>query len=155
MTEPNNYKQDADKAPLMDALLPFAPALFALARMMDDMQHKHRLAGSADPFQQWKQLPQAKKRMANGLARHLLEHGPWTLNEADAYQGRAHLHATHALFNLLGALTIHLEDNAVACCPAPDARPRVNTIYSAGRCVVCARAEGRPHHPLCSAGVLE
>jgi hypothetical protein len=120
----NDYKQDKGKAPLLDALLPFAPALMALARMMDDMQHRHRLAGSSDPFNQWKQLPQAKKRMANGMARHILEHGPWTFNKADALPGtEGHLHVTHALFNLLGALTLHLEDNQEACCAAPDAVP--------------------------------
>lgn len=118
----NDYKTDKNKPPLLDALRPFAPALVALARMMDDMQHKHRLAGAKDPFSEWKQLPDAKRRMANGMTRHLIEHGPWTLNTDDALAGKdAHLHATHALFNLLGALTVHLEDNAKACCEAPDA----------------------------------
>lgn len=127
----NDYKTDKNKPPLLDAMRPFAPALVALARMMDDMQHKHRLAGAKDPFSEWKQLPDAKRRMANGMARHLIEHGPWTLNTADALAGKdAHLHATHALFNLLGALTVHLEDNAKACCAAPDAThvPAADTL---------------------------
>lgn len=119
----NDYKTDKNKPPLLDALRPFAPALVALARMMDDMQHKHRLAGATDPFSAWKKLPRAKNRLANGLARHVVENDPWALNTADALAGKdAHLHATHGLFNLLGALTVHLEDNAKACCGAADAK---------------------------------
>lgn len=116
----NDYKQDAGKVPLLSALQPFAPALYALARMMDDMQHKHRLAGSTDPFNQWAQLPAAKARMAQALERHLLpeEEGAtlWSVNVKDG----THLHATHGLFNLLGALTLHIRDNADKCCGAPD-----------------------------------
>lgn len=99
----NDYKNDADKAPVLDALLPFYPALEALARMMVDSAKKHKIEGAEDPFQQWKQLPDAKKRLANAAARHFLK-GPW---QADAESG--HLHATHALFGVLASLTLHLE----------------------------------------------
>lgn len=117
----DDYKNDADKPPLLDALLPFYPALMALAAMMEDMKHKHRLAGAMDPFNEWRKLPQAKKRLANGNMRHMLA-GPWTPNVEDAVPGRKpHLHATHALFGLLASLTIHQEDNAQACCGAADA----------------------------------
>lgn len=107
---PNNYKKDEGKAPLLSALQPFAPALYALARMMDDMKHKHRLAGSSDPFNQWAQLPGAKGRMEQAMERHLLpEEGTlWSVNEKDG----GHLHATHGLFNLLGSLTLHLREQA-------------------------------------------
>jgi len=117
----NDYKQDVGKVPLLAALKPFAPALWALARMMDDMQHKHRLAGSSDPFNQWAQLPDAKRRMEGAMGRHLVpeEEGAtlWSVNTKDG----SHLHITHALFNLLGALTLHIRDNAERCCAAPDA----------------------------------
>lgn len=117
----NDYKQDAGKVPLLAALQPFAPALYALARMMEDMKHKHQLAGSADPFNQWAQLPAAKARMVQALERHLLpeEEGAtlWSVNTKDG----SHLHATHGLFNLLGALALHIRDNADRCCGAPDA----------------------------------
>lgn len=118
----NDYKKDEGKPPLLDALQPFYPALLALAAMMEDMKHKHQLAGAVDPFNEWRQLPAVKNRLGNALARHTLG-GLWKPNEADRVPGRqAHLHATHALFDLLGALTTHLEDNAAACCPAPDAK---------------------------------
>lgn len=107
---PNDYKQDVGKVPLLAALQPFMPALYALARMMDDMKHKHRLAGSSDPFNQWAQLPEAEARMAEALLRHLLpEEGTlWDVNTKDG----SHLHATHGLFNLLGSLTLHLRELA-------------------------------------------
>ena len=107
---PNDYKQDVGKVPLLAALQPFAPALYALARMMDDMQHKHRLAGSSDPFNQWAQLPAAKARMAEAMERHLLPEDCtlWDVNTKDGN----HLHATHGLFNLLGSLTLHLREQA-------------------------------------------
>jgi hypothetical protein len=114
---PNDYKKDDGKAPVLDALTPFYPALEALARCMDDMQHKHKLTGSVDPFNQWKQLPQAKVRLANAAARHLLR-GPWKINTADG----SHTHAVHALFGLLASITIHEEDNQDTCCAAPDAQ---------------------------------
>lgn len=104
----NDYKTDAGKVPLLDALQPFMPALYALARMMDDMQHKHRLAGAANPFMEWAQLPAAQQRMSRALVRHILpeEAGVtlWSVNTKDG----THLHATHGLFNLLGALSLHL-----------------------------------------------
>lgn len=105
---PNNYKQDAGKVPLLAALQPFAPALYALAAMMEDMKAKHQLSGSRDPFNEWAQLPEAKARMAQAMERHLLpEEGTlWSVNTKDG----THLHATHGLFNLLGCLTLHLRE---------------------------------------------
>lgn len=102
----NDYKKDAGKAPLLAALQPFAPALYALARMMEDMKAKHELGGSRDPFNEWAQLPGAKGRMAQAMERHLLPEDCtlWDVNTKDGQ----HLHATHGLFNLLGALTLHL-----------------------------------------------
>lgn len=104
----NDYKQDVGKVPLLAALQPFAPALYALARMMDDMKAKHQLQGSADPFNEWSQLPAAKYRMEQALERHLLpEEGTlWDVNTKDG----SHLHAVHGLFNLLGAITLHLRE---------------------------------------------
>jgi hypothetical protein len=102
----NDYKQDGGKVPLLAALQPFAPALYALARMMEDMKAKHQLQGSADPFNEWAQLPEAKYRMAQAMERHLLPEDCtlWDVNHKDG----GHLHATHGLFNLLGALTLHI-----------------------------------------------
>ena len=99
-----DYKKDADKAPLLDALLPFYPALEALARMMVDSAEKHKIAGSADPFNQWRNLPNAKARLSNAAGRHLLK-GPWT---TDPDSG--HLHMTHALFGVLASLTLNVEE---------------------------------------------
>jgi hypothetical protein len=174
----NNYKTDKGKPPLLDALRPFAPALVALAAMMEDMKHKHRLAGAKDPFNEWRQLPDVQARLGNGLARHMIEHDPWSLNVADALQGTpGHLHATHALFNLLGALTKHLEagtftathtgsvdfprspedmtDRAVAmCCGAPDASHVPagadwggHQRRAQGRCL-CGHSRGHHFHHL-------
>jgi hypothetical protein len=98
-----DYKKDADKAPVLDALLPFYPALEALARMMVDSAKKHELEGVEDPFNQWRKLPNAKIRLANAAGRHILK-GPWTL---DADSG--HLHMAHALFGVLSSLTLHQE----------------------------------------------
>jgi hypothetical protein len=100
----NDYKKDQDKPPVLDALLPFYPALEALARMMVDSAEKHKIAGSDDPFNQWRQLPNAKARLANAAARHILK-GPWA---TDPDSG--HLHAAHALFGLLASLTLHIEE---------------------------------------------
>jgi hypothetical protein len=127
----NDYKKDEAKAPLLAALQPFVPALYALARMMDDMQHKHRLAGSTDPFNQWAQLPEAKARMAQALERHLLpEEGTlWDVNAKDG----THLHATHGLFNLLGSLTLHLRELAAAK-PQDAMRDAVAAPYVWCRC---------------------
>ncbi len=142
-----DYKRDAGKPPLLDALLPFGPALMALAAMMDDMQHRHRLAGASNPFAEWKNLPEAKRRMGNGLARHLLEHGPWTVNKADALPGTdGHLHAVHGLFNLLGAITMHLEDNKAACCGAADAAVLDGQLPY---CQGCGADLGGRHAPHC------
>jgi hypothetical protein len=126
----NDYKQDTGKVPLLAALQPFTPALWALARMMDDMQHKHRLAGSSDPFNQWAQLPDAKRRMSAAMLRHLLPEDEgvtlWSVNTKDG----SHLHITHALFNI--------RDNTDRCCQAPDARE-----WEAK----AAEASGAPHQP--------
>lgn len=114
----NDYKTDAGKPPVLEALEPFYPALKGLARMMADMAVKHRLQGAKDPFSEWKQLPEAKRRLKRAMGSHVLQ-GIFKTNHEDG----THLHGYHALFNLLGALTIHEEDNAETCCGAPDARP--------------------------------
>jgi hypothetical protein len=113
----NDYKKDAGKPPVLDALLPFYPALEALAAMMVDAAKAHKIEGATDPFNEWRQLPQAKKRLANAAARHLLK-GPWKQDDV-----LPHPHAVLALFNLLASITIHAEDNAAHCCTAPDSRP--------------------------------
>lgn len=117
----NDYKKDQNKPPVLDALVPFYPALRELARCMDAMQHKHRLHGAKDPFNEWRQLPQAKKRLMNAAAGHLLQ-GPWKINTQDG----EFCHAVHALFGVLAGLTIHMEDNAPACCASPEAKAVAN-----------------------------
>lgn len=112
----NDYKTDAGKPPVLEALEPFYPALLGLARMMQDMAVKHRLQGAKDPFSEWKQLPEAKRRLKRALGSHVLQ-GIFKVNHEDG----THLHGYHALFNLLGALTVHEEDNAETCCGAADA----------------------------------
>jgi hypothetical protein len=99
----NDYKKDQGKPPVLDALLPFYPALEALARMMVDSAEKHKIAGSDDPFNQWRQLPNAKVRLANAAGRHILK-GPWKI---DPDSGHAHM--AHALFGVLASLTLHQE----------------------------------------------
>jgi len=156
---PNDYKTDVGKAPLLDALRPFAPALLALARMMDDMQHKHRLAGAADPFNEWRQLPEVRKRLGNGLLRHVVGHDPWSPNTADALPGKEpHLHAVHGLFNLLGAITAHLETTAAR---VPTLGPALHVpagadwrepaMYWTGECGTwrCTCGAGRPEACAC------
>ncbi len=101
----NDYKQDQGKPPMLEALLPFYPALRALAAMMNDMKAKHKLEGAKDPFNEWRQLPNAKARLMNAAGGHLLQ-GPWKINEKDGN----HLHAVHALFGLLAGITIHVEE---------------------------------------------
>ncbi len=109
MSTVNDYKKDQDKPPMLDALVPFYPALRALAAMMSDMKAKHKLEGAKDPFNEWRQLPNAKARLMNAAGGHLLQ-GPWKVNEKDGN----HLHAVHALFGLLAGITIHVEENKPA-----------------------------------------
>ncbi len=109
MSEVNDYKQDQGKPPMLDALVPFYPALRALAAMMNDMKAKHKLEGAKDPFNEWRQLPNAKARLMNAAGGHLLQ-GPWKINEKDGN----HLHAVHALFGLLAGITIHVEETKPA-----------------------------------------
>jgi hypothetical protein len=103
----NDYKTDQGKPPLLDALLPFYPALARLALMMQDAAEVHRLQGAVDPFNQWRQLPDAKRRLANAGARHLLK-GPWVHDDVL----KDHPHAALALFNILASLTLHEEEQA-------------------------------------------
>lgn len=162
----NDYKTDQGKPPLLDALLPFYPALARLALMMQDAAEVHRLKGAVDPFNQWRQLPDAKRRLANAGARHLLK-GPWVNDEVL----KGHPHAALALFNVLASLTLHEEEQAAKgreaviarelaahraallpvdmCCGAPDARPLNHGVnpevcrhlggITAGHCVDCGR----------------
>lgn len=117
----NNYKQDGDKPPVLDAVhIPFRRALLAVARMCEDMKARHKLDGAKDPFQEWRQLPDARRRLANAAARHGLN--PWAVNAKDG----AHLHATHALWGWLAAVELWEEeqekiDAETPCCGAPDA----------------------------------
>jgi len=106
-TPVNDYKKDQGRPPMLDALVPFYPALKALAAMMEDMKHKHKLAGSADPFNEWRQLPNAEKRLMNAAMGHLLQ-GPWKINTKDG----THMHATHALYCLLAGITIKVSENS-------------------------------------------
>lgn len=101
----NDYKPDEGKPPVLDAvLIPYRRALLAIAAMKLDMAAKHKLLGAVNPFLEWKQLPNAKARLANAGARHVLE--PWTVNTKDG----THLHLTHAIVDLLMALELHLEE---------------------------------------------
>ncbi len=117
----NDYKPDDGKPPVLDAVdIPFRRALLAVARMCVDMATKHKLGGAKDPFQEWRQLPDARRRLANAAARH--GKNPWTVNAADG----THLHATHALWGWLAAVELWEEEqeriDAEACCGAPDAK---------------------------------
>ncbi len=104
----NNYKQDAGKPPLMQAvLIPFGKTLLDLAAMMEDMKHKHKLEGAKDPFQEWRQLPGGKWRLADAGARHAVVN-PFGVNTKDG----KHLHILHAIWSLMAAYEKHLEENA-------------------------------------------
>jgi hypothetical protein len=99
----NDYKPDKDKPPVMDAvLIPYRRSILAIASMKADMAVKHKLMGAKDPYLEWMQLPNGKRRLANAGARHALQ--PWAVNTKD---GR-HLHITHAIVGLLMALELHL-----------------------------------------------
>lgn len=99
-----DYKKDQDKPPMLDALVPFYPALEWLARMMEDAKKAHKLEGAEDPFNEWRKLPDAKRRLSQAWARHVLK-GPWTMDDK-----LPHPHAVLALFNNLAALTLHAEE---------------------------------------------
>ncbi len=104
-TDVNDYKQDAGKPPLMQAVfVPFGKTLLALAAMMEDMKHKHKLEGAKDPFQKWRQLPNAKWRLANAGARHATT--PFQVNTKDG----KHLQIVHAIWGLMAAYEKHLEE---------------------------------------------
>jgi hypothetical protein len=117
----NNYKQDDNKPPVLDAVhIPFRRALLAVARMCEDMKEHHKLSGAKDPFQEWRHLPDARRRLANAAARHGMN--PWGVNTKDG----AHLHAMHALWGWLAAVELWEEeqekiDAESPCCGAPDA----------------------------------
>jgi hypothetical protein len=101
----NDYKQDAGKPPLMQAvLIPFGKTLLDLAAMMEDMKHKHKLEGAKDPFQEWRQLPGGKWRLADAGCRHTTN--PFAINNAD---GRWP-HILHAIWGLMAAYEKHLEE---------------------------------------------
>lgn len=101
----NDYKQDVGKPPLMEAvLIPFGKTLLDLAAMMEDMKHKHKLAGAADPFQEWRKLPGGKWRWANGGARHATT--PYEVNTEDG----THLHILHAIWGLMASYELHLQE---------------------------------------------
>lgn len=105
-TDVNDYKQDADKPPLMQAVfVPFGKTLLALAAMMEDMKHKHKLEGAKDPFQEWRQLPGGKWRLADAGARHGVV-APFGVNEADG----KHLHILHGIWCWMAAYEKHLEE---------------------------------------------
>jgi hypothetical protein len=102
----NDYKSDSDKPPLMQAvLIPFGKTLLAVAAMMEDMKHKHKLEGAKDPFQEWRQLPNAKWRLANAGARHATT--PFAVNTKDG----THLHIVHAIWGLMAAHEKYLEED--------------------------------------------
>lgn len=101
----NDYKPDEGKPPVMDAVfIPYRRSLLAIAAMKADMAIKHKLLGAVDPFLEWMQLPNAKRRLANAGARHALQ--PWNVNVKDG----SHLHITHAIVGLLMALELHLKE---------------------------------------------
>ena len=106
----NDYKKDESKPPVMDAIfIPYRHTLLALAAMMDDMRVKHQLQGASNPFEEWRQLPDAKKRLANAGARHALQ--PWAHNTKDALPGtKGHLHILHAIWGLMSAYEKHAEE---------------------------------------------
>lgn len=112
----NNYKTDAGKPPLLDALVPFYPALRRLALMMVDAAKAHKLNGAKDPFNEWRQLPDAKRRLANAGVRHMLK-GPWKHDDVLVN----HPHAALALFNVLASLTLHEEEGYEADAKAEEA----------------------------------
>lgn len=105
---PNDYKPDEGKPPLMSAvLIPFRLTLLDLASMMRDMAAKHKLQGAEDPFQEWRQLPDAKARLADAGARHATN--PWEVNHAD---GRW-LHLLHAIWGFMAAYEKWKEEQGI------------------------------------------
>lgn len=113
-----DYKKDADKPPVLDAVfIPYRRALMAIAAMKQDMAEKHKLQGAAAPFEEWRKLPNAKRRIANAAARHLMR--PWEVNTEDG----SHLHIVHCICGLLMALEKHLEETSATAAlgiAAPD-----------------------------------
>ncbi len=102
----HDYKADTGKPPLMQAVfVPFGKTLLDLASMMEDMKHKHKLEGAKDPFQEWRQLPNAKWRFADAGARHSVVN-PFEVNEKDG----KHLHILHGIWCLMAAYEKHLEE---------------------------------------------
>lgn len=141
----NNYKQDGDKPPVMDAVfIPYCRTLLAIASMMQDMKVKHQLLGAKNPFQEWRQLPDAKRRLANAGARHALQ--PWAHNTKDALPGTAgHLHILHAIWGLMSAYEMHAEDmDKVVAMVTPPARSELEQaaleLYYYGRWELPGRA---------------
>jgi hypothetical protein len=123
----NDYKSDKGKAPVMSAVfIPYRRTLLAIAAMMEDMQARHQLAGSKDPFQEWRQLPDGRDRLANAGARHALN--PWEVNHRDG----THLHILHAIWGLMSAYELHV---------AQEERKRLG-MEPVGACAKC----GEPLH---------
>ncbi len=131
----NDYKPDGDKAPVLDAVhIPFRRAILALARMAQDMAVKHKLEGAKDPYNEWRQLPDARRRLSNAAARH--GDNPWQVNTKDG----THLHALHALWGWMASVELWEEeqeklDAETPCCASPDAQPADDWEDRSGRVI--------------------
>lgn len=113
----NDYKTDQAKPPVHEAVLSVFPlALMALARMMAASVERHKLAGAADPYREWQQLPAALRRVLNAKGRH-------SLHKATDLDDDGETHLLHELFNCLAAVELQEQDKQATCCAAPDARP--------------------------------
>jgi hypothetical protein len=144
----NEYKVTAGKPPVVRAVfIPFGRTLLALAAMMERQAVRHKLQGAKDPYQEWRQLPNAKEVLTDAGGRHALD--PWTLNTKDAVGDHpGDLHVLHAIWGLMAGHEKHLEEQDHArsreavlarelashraalfpvdqdlCCDAPDAVP--------------------------------
>jgi hypothetical protein len=143
----NDYKVTAGKPPVVSAVfIPFRRTLLALAAMMERQAVRHKLQGARDPYQEWRQLPNAQAVLLEAAGRHSLD--PWGLNTKDAVGDHpGDLHLLHALWGFMAAHEKHLDaqdargreavlDRELAahraalfhpdqdlCCGAPDATP--------------------------------
>lgn len=143
----NDYKKDDGKPPVLDAvLIPFRRTLLAVAAMAEDMRAKHQLAGSNDPYQEWRQLPDGKSRLSNAGARHAMN--PWAVNTRDGQ----HLHIMHAIWGLMAAYEKHLSDAD----ELEAMEPALSDVYADGEPVpadapvCCGAADAKPLPMLCS-----
>lgn len=105
----NDYKVTAGKPPVVSAVfIPFRRTLLAIAAMMERQAIRHKLQGATDPYQEWRQLPNAQTVLLEAFGRHALD--PWGLNTKDAVGDHpGDLHLLHALWGLMAAHEKYLD----------------------------------------------